>query len=544
MYVDVRKLPDCPLPAHYRGIMQLDPAGCYRAFQSKDSRFDGRFFAGVVTTGVYCRPICPAPRPKPRNVRFFLCAAAAEDAGFRPCRRCRPETAPGTPAWVGTSTTVTRGLRLIDEGALDGQGVEQLAARLGVGSRHLRRLFAEHLGTSPLAVARTRRLHFARRLIDETSLPMSRIALGSGFASIRQFNHAIQSRFGRSPSELRRRARARPRSPTAEDLQLRLSYRAPLDWEGLLGFLRPRATAGVEVVTESHYRRTLEIGGETGFLEVQPVAGAPQLLLRLEGSSSAALMPVVERVRRLFDLCADPLQIATDLGRDPDLARRIQARPGIRVPGAWDPFELAVRAVLGQQVTVKGATTLAGRLVRSFGKEIDGNADAGLTHLFPTPEALSQSDLAAIGLPRARADALRTLADAVARGELALASGEGLEEEVERLQRLTGIGAWTAHYIAMRALGEPDAFPASDLGLRRALGKSGEPLTPAALLHRAEAWRPWRAYAAMCLWTSNPPPLQRTREGAKRDRGRQRKRARSTRAPAPKRTPSRSRSSR
>jgi AraC family transcriptional regulator of adaptative response / DNA-3-methyladenine glycosylase II len=486
-------------------------------------------------------------------VRFYACAAAAEEAGFRACRRCRPESAPGTPAWLGRSATVTRGLRLIFEGALDEHGVEGLAERLGIGSRHLRRLFAEHLGASPLSVARTRRVHFARRLIDETSLPMSELALGAGFQSVRQFNHAIQASFGRSPTQLRREARSEPRPASPRELRFRLAYRLPFDWDALLGFLRPRAIPGVEVVGEGSYRRTIELQGSPATIDVKPMPGAPQLLLQLGAPGATPLIPLVERVRRLFDLGADPLQIATDLSRDPELARKIRRRPGLRVPGAWDPFELCVRAILGQQVTVKGATTLSARLVRGFGRPV-GSAGDGLTYLFPTPEALAEADLASLGMPRARGDTIRRLAATVARGELVLHAEDGLEGALERLQRLDGVGAWTAHYAAMRAFGEPDAFPAGDLVLRRALG-NGAPLSAAALARRAEGWRPWRAYAAMWLWTdgqtagaSSPQrgagESEDKEAGGSATRGRQRKRVRSMRPDASKWTPSRSRSRR
>jgi AraC family transcriptional regulator of adaptative response / DNA-3-methyladenine glycosylase II len=477
----------------------LLPDRCYRALVSRDPRFDCRFFVGVRTTGVYCRPICPARTPLRRNVSFFTCAAAAEEAGFRPCRRCRPETAPGTPAWVGSSTTVTRALRLIAAGGLDAEGVDGLAERLGVGARQVRRLFAEHLGASPLAVARTRRVHFARRLIDETELPMSQVALASGFASIRQFNHSIRSCFGRSPSSLRGGSRATPSRGGSEELTLRVAYRAPFDWGALLDFLALRAIPGVERVEAGVYERSILLGGEPTRLRISaPGDGAP-LVVRLRAAGDAALLPVVDRVRHLFDLCADPHRIATDLGRDRVLARCIARLPGLRVPGAWDGYELAVRAILGQQVTVRGASTLAGRLVERFGVRLPGGRD-GPTHLFPRPETLAEADVAAIGLPGARARSLRALSQAVASGELVLEPGAHAEETQERLQSLPGIGAWTAEVISMRALGEPDAFPVGDLGLRRALGRPGSPIDARSLAHRAERWRPWRAYAAMWLW--------------------------------------------
>jgi len=483
--------------------MDLDPTRCYQAVLSRDARFDGRFFGGVVTTGVYCRPICPVRPPKPENVRWFACAAAAEAAGFRPCRRCRPETSPGTPAWIGTSAVVSRALRLIAEGALDDENVEGVAGRLGMGARQLRRLFDQHLGASPLEVARARRVHFARRLLDESDLPVTAIAFSSGFGSIRQFNHAMRATFGRPPSVLRRQTRRGGSTPDGGGLTVRLQYRPPFDWATMIGFLAVRATPGVEEVGENVYRRTIAVDGATGVIDVRPDERRPCLHLRVLLPRYDGLIQVVERARRLFDLGADPLRISSDLRRSPSLALLVDAQPGTRVPGAWEPFELAVRAVLGQQITVRGATTLAGRLVRAFGQRVA--ECGGLTHLFPKPETLAEADLAGIGLPRARAATLRALAVATARRELVLDATQGLDDAVARLSAVPGIGPWTAHYIAMRALGEPDAFPVGDLGLRRALGNSGAPLPTAELAQLAEDWRPWRAYAAMILWTAKRP---------------------------------------
>ena len=477
----------------------LDPARCYAAVRSRDRRFDGRFFAGVVTTGVYCRPVCPVRPAKPENVRWFACAAAAEAAGFRPCRRCRPEASPGTPAWSGTSAVVARALRLIAAGALDEGGVDGLADRLGLGARQLRRLFATHLGASPAEVARARRAHFARTLLDETDLPMAEVAFSAGFGSIRDFNHALRATFGRTPTALRRARGRRGPVATHGGVTVRLAFRPPLDWSGLLGFLAPRATPGVEAVTDGVYRRTIAIGDGAGTIEVRAAAGEPHLLMRVRLARPERLLQVVARARRLFDLDADPVPIADHLAASPELTPLVARRPGLRVPGAWDAFELAVRAVLGQQVTVRGATTLAGRLVRAFGTPLD-RAEDGLTHLFPRPEALAHAELASIGVPRARAATIRALAGAVASGEVVLDASRGLEDAVARLAAVPGIGAWTAHYVAMRALGEPDAFPAADLGLRRALGNGAGRLAPARVAERAEAWRPWRAYAVMHLW--------------------------------------------
>lgn len=475
--------------------MSLDPATCYRALRARDRRFDGRFFVGVRTTGVYCRPICPARTPLRANIDFYACAAAAEAAGLRPCKRCRPETSPGTPAWLGSSAVVSRALRLIRDGALDRDGVAALAARLGVGDRQLRRLFDQHLGAAPAAVARAQRLQAARALIDQTDLPMLAIAGAAGFQSLRQFNHAVRQTFGAPPRTLRRGALARDAVlRDADGVALRVPYRPPLDWPGLLAFLAVRATPGVEAVDGDTYRRAVRVGGTVGWIEVAPAGDAAALLVRLRPCDGAALLPVVERVRRVFDLGADPLQIAAHLRADSRLRPLVAARPGLRVPGAWDPFEIAVRGIVGQQISVVGATTLMGRLVERCGERID--VAAGVTHLFPTPAALADADLAGVGMPAARIAALRALARAVVAGGEPLDAARGLDAAVGRLRALPGIGEWTAQYVAMRGLGEPDAFPHGDLVLRQALGN----VDARALAQAAEAWRPWRAYAAVHLW--------------------------------------------
>jgi AraC family transcriptional regulator of adaptative response / DNA-3-methyladenine glycosylase II len=475
--------------------MELNQQTCERARLSRDSRFDGRFFIGVTTTGIYCRPICPAPPAKERNVRYFPSAAAAAESGFRPCLRCRPEVSPGTPAWLGSSTTVSRALRLIDETGLSGQSLEELAERLGIGARQLRRLFLKHLGATPVAVVQTRRLHFAKTLIDQTDLPFTQAALASGFGSIRRFNACFQRLYGRTPTELRRMAH-RPEASPSEQYRFRLPFRPPFDWEGLLSFLAPRGIPGVEEVTAGSYRRTIELQGKRGQIGVQLDKRGGALDLRIHFPDAAALIRIVERVRSLFDLRADPAEIREQLERDPLLAQHVALRPGLRVPGAWDGFELAVRAVLGQQVTVKGATTLAGRIARTFGEPLD--TGGGLTHVFPTPAALAAADYSTIGLPAARAETIRRLAQTVERGELAFGAVAGPAEWIEQFRALRGIGEWTTQYVAMRALGEPDAFPAGDLGLLRASGAA----SPKELEQRSGQWRPWRAYAAMHLWQS------------------------------------------
>ena len=477
--------------------MQLDPDVCYRALKARDPRFDGRFFTAVRSTGVYCRPVCPARTPRRENCLFVPCAAAAQEAGYRPCLRCRPEASPGTPAWQGTSATVSRALRLIGEGALDGAGVDDLAGRLGIGARHLRRLFLEHLGASPVAIAQTRRLLFAKKLLDETHLPMAEVAFAAGFSSVRRFNEALRRSYGRTPRELRRRAATEARAGADRALVLHLAYRPPYPWPTVLGFLRARATRGVEEVTSDTYRRTFRMGDAAGRLEVSwaPERNALRVAVRYAGP--LLLIRLAERLRSLFDLEADPQEIARGLAHDPRLRAALRAVPGVRVPGAWDGFELAVRAVLGQQVSVAAATTLAGRLAEACGEKLPDEvaAGGGPDRLFPSARSVAAADLGGIGLTRARAQAIRALAEEVASGRLRLAPTPDPEAVTEQLLRLPGIGPWTAAYVAMRALREPDAFPATDLGLLRALDT-----TPKALADAAEDWRPWRSYAALLLW--------------------------------------------
>jgi len=473
--------------------MELDWRVCSRARLSRDPRFDGKFYIGVVGSMVYCRPICPAPTAKEKNCRYFATAAAASEAGFRPCLRCRPECSPGTPAWLGTSNTVSRALRLIGESGLEDGGVESLAERLGVGSRHLRRLFLRHLGATPMAVAQTRRLHFAKKLIDETRLPMGQIAMASGFGCVRRFNAAIRKVYKRTPTQIRRLVRQKG-TPSENQYRFRLNFRPPYHWEGALSYLAARATPGVEAVDNGCYRRTISLHGGDGYLEVSLDAEHDALVARIEFGDPQLLFFIVERVRAMFDLNADWATIVRTLKPDPSLAPAMEADPGLRLPGSWNGFELTIRAILGQQVTVKGATALAGRLAARFGMSFAG--PPGLTHLFPTPEVLADANLAGIGLTGARAETIRTLARAVASGKIDFEGVVDTETFLQHLCEVPGIGKWTAQYVAMRALREPDAFPSSDLGLLRALKlKSYRELES-----RAEAWRPWRAYAAMYLW--------------------------------------------
>jgi AraC family transcriptional regulator, regulatory protein of adaptative response / DNA-3-methyladenine glycosylase II len=490
--------------------VQLDETRFHRAIREEDRRFDGRFFTGVLTTGVYCRVVCPAPQPAKReNIRFYASAPAAEAAGFRPCARCHPERAAPPPVWSGVPPIVSRALLLIAEGALDDGGVEELAARVGLGERQLRRIFVEYLGASPVAIAKARRTHFARALIDETDLPITEIALEAGFRSVRQFNHDLRRTFGRAPTELRRGAKRRPTSSAR--VEIALAYRPPLDWPRAIEFLQARATPGVEVAEHDRYRRTVEVGGSPAAIEIRLARSEPKLILGVWAKPRAGLLGIAERARRLFDLQADPAAIADSLEATALLRPLVRRRPGMRVPGAWDPFELAVRAILGQQISVRAATTLAGRLVQSFGAPAQGIDLPGLTHLFPRPEVLAVADLTAIGATTAQSRAVQALSRAIVQGELRLEAGPALDDFVDQITALPGVGPWTAHYVAMRALGEPDAFPAGDLGLRRAAATGERMPTPRELERLAEKWRPWRAYAAMYLWSA-APSRQRSRE--------------------------------
>jgi AraC family transcriptional regulator, regulatory protein of adaptative response / DNA-3-methyladenine glycosylase II len=483
------------------GTLDLDHDACYRVIAVRDARFDGRLFTGVRTTGIYCRPICPARTPRPENVTFFPTAAAAHEAGFRPCLRCRPETSPDLGAWRGASNTVSRALALLELGALDHASVEALANRVGVGERQLRRLFQQHLGASPIAVAQSRRVLLAKQLIHETRLPMTEIAMAAGFGSLRRFNDTFQALFKRPPTALRRANTDDISAGPSGEITLLLRYRPPYDWPAMLSFLRARAITGVESVDDSIYRRTIGLDGQQGTVTVRPT-NESALAATVRFPKLSALPQIIARLRRVFDLAADPDAIALQLIKDPTLAPLIAARPGLRVPGAWDGFELAVRAVLGQQITVPGAIRLAGALTARFGEKLT-TPDGTLTHVFPSPSALIGADPTSMGMPKSRANALLSVAAAVVADPQIFAAGRGLEEAVAQLRALPGIGEWTAQYIAMRQLREPDAFPAADIGLMRAMADAdGLRPTATALLARAETWRPWRAYAAQHLWAS------------------------------------------
>ncbi|MCU1263144.1 MAG: DNA-3-methyladenine glycosylase / Transcriptional regulator Ada [Bryobacterales bacterium] len=479
---------------------------CYRALQSRDPRFDGLLYVGVTSTGIYCRPVCPARTPKLENCRFFGSAAAGQEAGFRPCLRCRPETALDLASWRGTSNTVSRALALITDGALDGYdaSVEALAERLGIGERHLRRLFVQHLGASPIAVAQTRRVLFAKQLIHETKLPMTEVALAAGFGSIRRFNEIFLKLFRRPPSGLRRKASANSAS-SAAGVTLRLRYRPPYSWDSMLGFLRARAIPGVEIVDNRGYLRTIGIDGFTGSIQVTHLPERQSLCVTVRFPRLQYLPAIISRVRRLFDLGADIETIDAHLSLDPRLAPFVAQRPGLRAPGGWDAFELGVRAILGQQVTVSAARRLAGQLVASHGETVshDFVSDPRLTYVFPEAECLAVVEPIDIGMPAARRSALKELAAAAVADPNLFRSFGTIEEAIARLRKIRGVGEWTAQYIALRALRETDAFPAADIGLLRgAEVVDGAKSTVKNLLLRSESWRPWRAYAAQHLWAA------------------------------------------
>ena len=429
--------------------MDLDHDACYRAIATRDARFDGRLFIGVKTTGIYCRPVCPARTPKRENVKFYASAAAAQEAGFRPCLRCRPETAPDLAVWRGTSNTVSRALALIEMGALDEADVEALADRLGVGERQLRRLFHQHIGASPVTVAQTRRVLLAKQLIHETNLPMTEVALASGFGSLRRFNETFLALYDRPPSKLRRAASVPARRP-GDAVEILLRYRPPYDWPAMLSFLTVRSIPGVEHVGDDIYSRTIEIAGAQGTVSVAPASGNA-LKATIRFPKLSALPAIIARLRRVFDLAADPVTIGAHLAEDTSLASLVAARPGLRVPGAWDGFELAVRAVLGQQITVTAAIGLAGKLVAKYGEPLT-TPSGKLTHLFPRPERLANADIAKLGMPRSRGKALAALAASVAADPQIFGAKRSLEEAIVQLRALAGIGEWTAQYIAMREL--------------------------------------------------------------------------------------------
>jgi len=476
--------------------MTLDQDSCYRALLARDARFDGLFFVGVTTTGIYCRPVCTARTPGRDRCRFFASAAAAEQSRFRPCLRCRPELAPGQAPIDAPQQTALRAAARIEAGALATGSLDTLAGELGISSRQLRRVTREFLGATPVELAQTHRLLLAKQLLTETRLPVIDVALASGFSSLRRFNALFRDSYGLAPRGLRRKL---GREVAGEPLTLTLAYRPPLAWRELLGFLAARAIPGVELVSGDAYLRTVAIGKHQGWVKVEPRRDRPTLAVELSRSLLPCLAEVMARLRNLFDLNARPDVIASCLARDAHLRAAVRRLPGLRVPGGFDGFEVAVRAILGQQTSVRAATTFAGRLARSFGTAIETPLPS-LCRLTPSARALAAAtpaELAAIGITARRAETLAELARAIDARRLTLAPGVPPEETVAALCAIPGIGDWTAQYIAMRALRWPDAFPAADLLLKRRLGDGSERKARLA----AERWRPWRAYGALYVWT-------------------------------------------
>ncbi|MBA3260891.1 MAG: DNA-3-methyladenine glycosylase 2 family protein [Thermoleophilaceae bacterium] len=480
---------------------------CYRFMRSRDPRYDGFFFVGVTSTGIYCRPSCPARLPDRRNVRLFATAAAAQAAGFRACKRCEPDAAPGSPAWNRRADVAGRAFRLIADGIVDREGVQGLASRLGFNERQLNRILVAEVGAGPAQLARAHRAQAARTLIESTGLSFAEVALASGFGSVRQFNDTIQVIYARKPSELRRRARRKRAATTQGAVDLRLPARAPLDGTALLEFLGARAIPGVEHVEGGTYRRSLALEHGGGLVALTPEAGAARCVLQLDDLRD--LTAAVARCRRLLDLDADPVSIDAQLGADPLLGELARRRPGMRVPGCVDGFELGVRAIVGQQVSVAAARTVLGRLVARYGEALAEPAGA-LTHRFPTAETLAESDPADLPFPRRRGEALRSLALLVAADGLRFDAGADSSAALAALLDIPGVGPWTASYVAMRALGDPDSFPAGDVGIRHALRRLGHAASGPQATSVAEPWRPWRSYAVMHLWSSlgaAPAPL-------------------------------------
>jgi AraC family transcriptional regulator of adaptative response / DNA-3-methyladenine glycosylase II len=471
--------------------MNLDPEACFRAARARDRRFDGRFFVAITSTHIYCRPICPARPAKRANMRFFTHAAAAEGAGFRPCLRCRPERAPGLAPVDSISRLVNAAIAGIEEHALSSTRVGELAASLGVSDRHLRRVTETQLGVSPIELAQTHRLLLAKRLLRETPMSLTDIAFASGFGSVRRFNALFKSRYGLSPRGVRGTA------PAGEGLKVQLEFRPPFAWERMLAYLR--SIPGVEMADATHYRRTVALGAASGWIEVSMAKSALALDLTVSPTLSTHIGAIIARVKQLFDLSAAPDTVSAHLGQDALLEPTVKRLPGLRVAGAFDGFELAVRTIVGQQVSVKGASTIAGRWAAAFGKPI-ATPYAELNRVSPAAESLSQcheDQIAALGMVGARARCLIALAQAVAERRVLLSLATNVDEQIDNLLALPGIGHWTANYIAMRALHWPDAFPTGDLMLMRAAG-----LKQKQLQARAEAWRPWRAYSAQYLWQS------------------------------------------
>lgn len=469
---------------------------CYRAAESKDPRFDGWIYSAVTSTGIYCRPSCPAVMPKRENTRFYPTAAAAQEAGFRACRRCLPDAAPGSPEWDIRADVAARAMRLIDDGLVEREGVNGLASQLGYTTRHLGRLLTAELGAGPLALARARRAHTARLLLETTPLPITDVAFAAGFGSVRQFNDTVRTVFAATPGQVREKARRRGPTGTNGAVELRLPYRAPLEADALWQYLADRVIPGLEELDGQTYRRVLSLPHAQGVVELTPAEGHVKARLQLEDLRD--LGPAAARCRRLLHLDADPAGIADVLDSDDLLGPLVRKRPGLRVPGSVDPFETAIRAIVGQQVSIAAARTVAGRLVETHGTPLSKPIGT-LTHLFPTPTALAGAGV--LPMPQSRTRTITGLAAAVANGDVRLDRGADRAEVRESLLSLPGIGPWTVEYIALRGLGDPDAFPGTDLGIRQALVSLGVDDNPRTIAALAERWRPLRSYAAQHLWT-------------------------------------------
>jgi AraC family transcriptional regulator of adaptative response / DNA-3-methyladenine glycosylase II len=479
--------------------MTLDSHTCYRALKARDARFDGRFFVAVSSTRIYCRPVCTVKPPMRKNCRFYPSAAAAESGGYRPCLRCRPELAPGNASVDATSRLAQAAASLLEDRTLDEEGLDAVAARLGITDRHLRRAFGAEFGVSPVEFAQTQRLLLAKRLLTDTALPVTEIAFASGFGSLRRFNALFKQRYRLQPGQLRKHMKVNG-AVSSDALNFELSFRPPYDWPAVSTFLGARAIAGVEAVEDGVYRRTarLEVDGkpQTGWIEIAPaMKKKPALRVTVSASLAKALPPLLARVKSLMDLACNPQEVAHALGA---LAK---PRPGLRVPGAFEGFEVAVRAIVGQQVSVAAARTVTGRIAAEFGDPVE--TPFGLNRSFPTPARIADLPygmIARLGMPGARAKTIIGIARALAEGNLALMPNADIDATLEKLRALPGVGEWTAQYIAMRALAWPDAFPHTDLGVMRALGERN----PKRVLALAEAWRPWRAYAVLHLWHQPP----------------------------------------
>lgn len=482
----------------------MDSETCYRAVIARDKRYDGRFYTAVLTTGIFCRPICPARPPKAENCRFLPSAAAAQAAGFRPCLRCRPELSPNYPGWHGTSVTVKKALRYIADGFLNDNNVPALADKLGIGERHFRRLFQKHMGTTPKNVAQTRRLLMAKQLLTESHLSVTDIAHAAGFQSLRRFNDSLKRNFRLSPSDIRKKHSQTTDKTTdkSADLILKLDYSPPYNWDQILKYLGPRATPGVEHVHDNSYSRTFHLNGKTGSFTVCPLAGQNTLSVSIRTGDITSLPLILSRIRNIFDLDTNITVVNRALSQDPALTDRISNTPGIRLIGAWDPFELTVRAILGQQVTVAGATTLTGRLVSRYGGSCETPYTA-LNHIFPIPEILARADMSGLGITGSKIKTIQHLARCLTNDPAFFQRPTTLPDFITHLCKLPGIGPWTANYVAMRAMGEADAFPSGDLVLQKRLQKPDQPRPTAKELDNiSENWRPWRAYAALHLWAA------------------------------------------